>query len=1099
MIRLINFVYVKNPFDLNSKEEKKLVYTPNNTIRNYIKQFALFDEETISVSLDGKIVKDFDLEVEDGSWLIVCPKVEDDILGFLAAIVLAVVSFGVGNLMAGASFWGGAGGMFAMAGWGVGSYLAAAAVMFLGGQLISPLLAGKPSEWETSSTYGWNTQGNLAQQGNPVPVTYGKVRIAGQIISQHVTSVGTSTDNSDKQYLNILLCGGEGEVDSVESIEINDTPLSYYNDIDLTTRLGTNDQVCIPNFGDTYADQSLSYELSDDDVWHTHQTEGDAGQGLELTFECPQGIFYANDDGGLSEAYVKLISEYKKVGDSTWTPIIAGSSISHSNNTIRRYYTEYFHSMSGVSQTWTFTGKTGGYVTETYGGDSGGTNTYWAWSTYSVVGSVSGATADMILGEAYDNGSIACKFSVGCETANSWVVTITGKQELTIAGNVNHPIRRTVKVENLPTGQYEVRVQCTGKSGTSSRYGTKLYWTQLTHKMYDDFAYPNKVLVGIKALATSQLSGGRPNITWIQERSKVLVYDPSLNRYVQKSATNPAWASYDMIHRARSVKNINTGAYEIEVRGIGKNRFIYNDFKKWADFCDSKGLTVNIYFDANDGLWEQLAHIEALGRGKVIFRGTRLGVISDSPAESVQLFTVSNIYTDSFSEDFLSLSNRANAVEVTFYNKDNNYKQEIVTVYGTDFDSTDKIVNIAQLNLYGCTSRTDAYRHGKYLLRVSENLIRTIELEADVDAIACQVGDVVDVQHDVPQWGVGGRIVSYEAIANSTRKLVTLDKEVTFVHGKSYKILSRHAQSTGDIIEAQDVVNPSTGDDVTTNVIQITPFSFRPDEREIFSFGESGKVTKKFRILDITRSKEMKRKLSAMEYYPEVYDEDATVPNVGSYVGFPEILSPSSVEARPTFVIQPDGSVISGISIKWDTPRNCYPTSFLIHISTDGGTTWIYKDRAYGNEHSIYNLNVGTYSVGVSSIYNGGFTSMKKVVNNVVLSEKDIPPNDVANFTYQINPNQFCSTVLSWNLVSNPDVAGYEIRKGATWGNSTLIDYVLKHVNSYTLTFPSSADYDILIKAKDTSDNYSTNASKVSISIRGAEPPDITGFTATQL
>ena len=1000
---MINLIYIKNPFDLSSRNEKVVDFIPETSASNYIKQIALFDEKIISVAINGEVVKDLSTIVNDGDYIIVSPKVEDDVFNLILSVALVYVAFGVGGWAATGN-WGAA-----VSTWGAGAtmgYLAAAAVMYIGGQLINPINTGSLSEWEQSTTYSWNTQGNLIQQGSPVPVTYGRVRISGQIISQHITSVG---GEQDKQYLNVLLCGGEGAVDSISGIEINDTPISYYDDVAYETRLGVNEQAYISNFNDTYADLSLNYELKtkqqlkDDGLtdaqaelaqWHTHQTEGDAGKGLELTFECPQGLYYGNDSGGLDNATVEVQAQYKKEGESTWN-----------------------------------------YITTT--------------------------------------------------------------TELTITANVNSAIRRTIRVDNIPAGRYDVRTRCTYKSGTTNRYGTRVYWTQLSHIIYDDFAYPNKVLVGIKALATSQLSGSRPTITWIQERKNVYVYDPSVG-YVSKPATNPAWICYDMLHKARIIRNINTGAYVYEVRGIAKERFIYSEFKRWADFCDSENLTANMFFDVADGVWEQLVHIETLGRGKVVFRGTKLGTICDAPSSPVQLFTVANIYSDSFSEDFLSITSRANAVEVTFFNKDNNYKQEVVTVYNSGFDSADRLVNVSQVTLYGCVTRSDAIRHGRYMLRVSDNLIRTVSIEADVDAIACQVGDVVSVQHDVPQWGVGGRIVSYEAHTNATyTKKITLDKPVVFKAGKTYKLLSRFINANVEVFESVDVWNPSTVDDVETTIIYTKPFSYSMPNYNIFSFGEAGKTTKDFRVLDITRSKDMKRKISAIEYIPEVYDEDATIPDIGSYVDFPITLAPSNVKAEPMFVVQPNGTVLSGLTVSWSTPRDANPSSFMIYTSTDGGAMWKYADRGYGTSHTIFNLSLGTYSIGVVAMYSDGYSSQKTVINNISLTEKQIPPSDVRNFNATIENS---TIIFTWDAVANPDLLEYHIRKGTSWIDSVLVATIPKGTTTYTYNVSSEGSIDFFIKAKDTSGNFSINEDYINFIVGDSiYPENVANFDVEQL
>ena len=753
----------------------------------------------------------------------------------------------------------------------------------------------------------------------------------------------------------------------------------------------------------------------------------------------------------------------------------------------------------------------------------------------------------------------------------------TNDTELTITANVNSAVRRTIRVDNIPAGRYDVRTKCTSKSGKTNRYGTKVYWSQLSHIIYDDFAYPNKVLVGIKALATSQLSGSRPTITWIQERKNVYVYDPSVG-YVVKSATNPAWICYDMLHKARRIRNINTRAYVYEVRGITKERFIYSEFKRWADFCDSEGLTANVFFDVTDGVWEQLVHIETLGRGKVVFRGTKLGTICDAPSSPVQLFTIANIYSDSFSEDFLSLTSRANAVEISFFNKDNNYKQEVVTVYNAGFDSADRLVNVSQITLYGCVTRSDAIRHGRYMLRVSDNLIRTVSIEADVDAIACQVGDVISIQHDVPQWGTGGRILSYadSGRVNYTKK-VTLDKEVTFEYGKSYKLLSRLIHPTnGEVMESIDVLNLSSAnyssiypwgasnETVTTNVIYVKPFSIAPQTYEIFSFGESGKITKDFRVLDITRSKEMKRKISALEYITEVYDDGTTInisttinsktvttastagikvndiitgngsipagatvasitntttlqlsvdaiatytnipttftppiPDIGSYVDFPETLAPLNVKAEPTFVVQPNGTILSGLNISWTIPRNTNPSSFIIYTSTNGGTTWKYADRGYGTNHSIFNLSLGTYSIGVTAMYNEGYSSQKTVVSNIQLTERQIPPSDVRDFNATIVNS---SIIFTWGAVANPDLLEYHIRKGTSWIDSELIAKVPKGTTTYTYNVSNEGSIDFFIKAKDTSGNFSINEDYINFIVGDSiYPENVTNFDVEQL
>ncbi|EGO61983.1 phage tail protein, partial [Acetonema longum] len=149
---------------------------------------------------------------------------------------------------------------------------------------------------------------------------------------------------------------------------------------------------------------------------------------------------------------------------------------------------------------------------------------------------------------------------------------------------------------------------------------------------------------------------------------------------------------------------------------------------------------------------------EGVGRGKVILRGTKYGCVCDAPGTPVQMFTVGNILTDKFQETFLGLKDRANAIEITFANKDKGYQKDVITAYADDYDGTEP--NITQITLDGITTAAQAYREGKYRLRLNRYLTRTVEHSADIDAIACQINDVVLLAHDVPQWGFSGRLLA---------------------------------------------------------------------------------------------------------------------------------------------------------------------------------------------------------------------------------------------------------------------------------------------------------------------------------------------------
>lgn len=422
---MIRLVIARNPFDLTTRQETLVPFVEGKQLNQY------FTEPGNWVySINGELVDDT-ASPTDEAYVVVLPKVEKQVLGILLSIGLSIATAGIAS---GAIF-----GITSV----LGRTLAAMAIGMIGNTIISKLTAPKTdsSNTEQSATYGWQGSQTIVGQGHPLAITYGKCKSAGMLISRHVISDGS------KQYLNLLYCAGEGPIESISNIKLNGNPVGNYKDVQVDIRLGTNDQTVIPNFNDNYADQPLTYELTND--WSIHQTQGNLSTALEVTLSLPNGLYYSNDQGGLSETSVTIEGGYRKVGSAEWI------SLPLSNN----------------------------------GGQEG-------------------------MVEKKD-GKWYRLFS------HSQTPIDASKYSGTIKDKSNKAIYRVFRFDVKEPGQYEVRMRCAHKDGNSNRHVNKVYWSQLTQIVYDDFIHPGKVLIGIKALATDQLNGNDPNVTWLQERKTV--------------------------------------------------------------------------------------------------------------------------------------------------------------------------------------------------------------------------------------------------------------------------------------------------------------------------------------------------------------------------------------------------------------------------------------------------------------------------------------------------------------------------------------------------------------------------------------------------
>lgn len=970
---MIHLVVIRNPFDLNKKEEQLTAYKAGQPVSFYFAELGEWH-----YSINGELVE-ASATVPDECYLVIMPVVEKKALGLVLTIGLSVLTGGI----AGGTIFGYIGNAFLRS-------VIAMAIGVIGGVVISKMTAVKPDKTnasEQANTYGWDGAKTLTGQGFPLAITYGRMKSGGILLSRYVISDG------EKQYLNLLYCAGEGELTAIDNIKINENPISNYNDVEVDIRLGENAQEIIPNFNDNYADQPLNYELTSN--WSTHQVQGNNCEAIELTVSFPNGLYYSNDGGGMSKTKVTLEAQYRKVGTEAWQPLPLANDVEQSQKSLKG-----FLFLGGV---------------------------YW---TPSVNGSAPIQPAEY-------TGEIEKK------TNKAW--------------------HKVYRFDNLEPAQYEVRMRCVQKDGTSIRYANKVYWSQLTQIIYDDFIHPGKALIGIKALATDQLSGSDPQVTWEQERRDVYVWNPYVGAYEAKPANNPAWACYDIIHQCRKID----GQYV--VRGEKAGRLIYDKFKAWADECAAKGYTFNYIYDAAGKLWDQLRFPEAVGRGKILMQGTRFTCVYDYAAMPTQLFTVGNIKKNSFKEDFQGLQGRANAVEISFLNRAKNYERDVLPVYSDDYDSAESLANPAQVELMGCVELEQAFKHGKHYLRANRYEIRTITFEAFQDAIACMIGDVVLVQHDMTDWGAGGRIQSVTGLN------VTLDREVDISAGE-YRLLVRNSQT--DEVQMHNIIGHN-GSTVTVN----SAIGIYPDA--LYALGKVGKEAKPFRVLAISKGmNDTTRKITCMEYYPELYSDDYGEIPVINYAADSALLDVINLRLTKTEKTLKDGTVLCDIAAAWSMPRGRAAKRIHVYYKRIDAPEFTLHEVLDGSATSVVIPNVSTtenYTVKILCINDMGVAG-SGVTEDIYIAGKELPPADVTGFTVKQDKRNSSVLHLKWNPVTAPDIAGYRLYDGT--GKE-----IVKRISgdTYTYFIPDSGNYQFGIKAIDTSGNLSVNMTSASINAKVTE------------
>jgi predicted phage tail protein len=598
-----------------------------------------------------------------------------------------------------------------------------------------------------------------------------------------------------------------------------------------------------------------------------------------------------------------------------------------------------------------------------------------------------------------------------------------------VTAATNSALRRTFSVTGLEAGQYDVRVTAVNKP-TSSRYQSMVNWSIMTSYIDGIYSRPNKVLVALRIKANNQLSGGVPSLNWRQTRKTVWVHNPETGYYEQRAADNPIWACYDILHGCRSLKNIKTGENEYVVSGYPASCLdaYWQQWKSAAAYADEEitnqdgekepRYRFDAFFDTAQKRWTAAQKAANVGHAVIIPHGRNIGIVVDRPGHITQIFGEGRTTVSSVKGSFSSTEDRARAIEVTYNDGQNDFKNTVMTVRSPNYNTDRSSDNTAQLTLFGVKRRSQAYREAITALATNERQLQFIELSADIDAIVAEYGDIVGFNHAVSRLGIAsGRIVS------ATTTKVTLDKTVQLDAAKKYEI---YISLSNDALIRHEVV----AETATTDTLKLaTPFEDTqlPQRFDNYAFGELDKAVKPFRIVNASRDGDLKVSLKLAEYDEAMYSDELDYSKypVIDYTSTPTIAKISSLVASEESYTA-DKSTVSNVRVTWQLDRTgTAPESYIVRIKSRTSdydeqvstrmTTHVFRGVRQGDD----------YDITVYSIFDALTADSKTTSLHVHGTTYAV--NNASNLVVMLVGKGFN---LSWRGAIGTAVAGYNVYRG---------------------------------------------------------------------
>lgn len=198
--------------------------------------------------------------------------------------------------------------------------------------------------------------------------------------------------------------------------------------------------------------------------------------------------------------------------------------------------------------------------------------------------------------------------------------------------------------------------------------------------------------------------------------------------------------------------------------------------------------------------------------------------------------------------------------------------------------------------------------------------------------------------------------------------------------------------------------------------------------------------------------------------------------------------------------LRSDGTVFTRIKVSWAAITDAYVTSggfveIWYQKSSERGQPGLPRFAASvpGDQSNTYILDVQDgeqYDVYVRAKNASGIVSSMASVLNYVVQGKSEPPSTVQGLSGSVDAT---GVRLRWDAIADKDVAGYEIRYGAdgiTWESATIVGEA--RGTSFATNIVRGGTYSFLVKAKDTTGNYSTVAAILRSIIPVPEAPLVT-------
>lgn len=569
------------------------------------------------------------------------------------------------------------------------------------------------------------------------------------------------------------------------------------------------------------------------------------------------------------------------------------------------------------------------------------------------------------------NTTVIMAIDVKPSSSSTW----SAVKAVSITGKISGEYLESHIIDAPSESPFDIRVRRVTADSVSDLLQNDTRWNSYSEIIDDNLAYPYTAVAG--AVIDHDQYADTPTRTYHLRGLIVDVpdnYDPETRTYsglwlggFKKAYTNnPAWLFRYLIKNDRFGLARQAGYIDVD------DGALYT----LSQYCDQlvddgyggkePRLTLNAYITEQKSARDLLDNIAGMFRGIALWDGQRLTVMIDAPQDPIATITNANVVDGAFTRSSIARAERYNAVVVSWTDPENGWEQTKEYVSDDELIARDGY-NETTLEAFGCTSRGQAYRAGKWLIETAKREPSKFTFKMARDAIHFTPGDIIEIlDNNRAGARLGGRIVA------NNGKVITVDKvdseyitagdtislldsdgkfkkhQITGVNGNEITLAAAPAWIRNGTVFA---VSTEAAKPVLCRITSVA----ETENNSVYTIEAAQHDPNKQAIVDEGAIFEVNN--DTLNHFRVPNIENLKVVNIGS----------ETIQCRAT----------------WETQTTTHRMTFEIRIyNADGAVVKSYETTKYS--YDFYGIDAGVYSLGVRGRNDTGMKGAESIIDLVI-------------------------------------------------------------------------------------------------------------------